>query len=262
MSTSVQKLFDLTGRTALVTGGSRGLGFQVAEALAEAGARVCLTARNREELEKAATQLSRRGYSASWVAADAREPEEVARVCAEATQLLGPVDILINNAGSSWGAPAEEHPLGAWDKVMALNVRSVFLFSQYIAKHSMIPRGKGRILMMASVAGIRGNSAGHNCAAYNASKGAVVSMTRALAAEWGKHGITVNALAPGFFPSKMSRGLIEHLGAEKLLAQIPLRRFGDEDDLKGAAVLLASEAGKNITGHILAIDGGASAVVG
>ncbi len=262
MGTPVQKLFDLTGRTALVTGGSRGLGFQVAEALGDAGARLCLTARNAEELENAATRIGSRGCSVNWVAADAREPVEVERVCAEALRLLGHVDILVNNAGSSWGAPAEEHPLHAWDKVMALNVRGVFLFSQCIAKHSMIPRGKGRILMMASIAGIRGNSSDHLCAAYNASKGAVVSLTRALAGEWGKYGITVNALAPGFFPSRMSNGLIERLGADNLVARTPLRRFGDEDDLKGAAVLLASDAGKHITGHILAIDGGASAVVG
>jgi gluconate 5-dehydrogenase len=166
------------------------------------------------------------------------------------------------NAGAAWGAPAEDHPLEAWDKVMNLNVRSVFLFSQYAAKRSMIPRREGRILMVASIAGLGGNARGRETAAYNTSKAAVINMARALACEWAEFGITVNTIAPGWFPSKMTQGTIASRGLDSLVAGIPLSRLGDDEDLKGAAVLLASTAGKHITGQVLAIDGGASAVVG
>jgi NAD(P)-dependent dehydrogenase (short-subunit alcohol dehydrogenase family) len=258
MSTRVMQLFDLSGRTALVTGGSRGLGLQVAEALGEAGARLVLTARKATELATATEHLRGRGIEASWIDGDASRSEEVSRVSAEALKRLGHVDILVNNAGAAWGAPAEDHPLEAWDKVMNLNLRSVFLFSQYLAHHSMIPRRDGRIVMMASIAGLSGNPPGHETVAYNASKGGVVNLTRALAAEWGEHGITVNAIAPGFFPSKMTRGTLERIGEAKLVARAPLRRLGDDDDLKGVALLFASRAGKHITGQILAVDGGVS----
>ena len=262
MSTPTLKLFDLAGRTALVTGRSRGLGLQVAEALGEAGARLVLTSRKAGDVAEAAEHLRGMGIDATWIAADASEPAEVTRVCVEALKRLGAVDILVNNAGASWGAPAEDHPLEAWDKVMNLNVRSVFLFSQHIAKHSMIPRRYGRIIMMASIAGLAGNPRGHETAAYNASKGAVVNLTRTLAGEWGEHGITVNALAPGFFPSRMTKGTLDRLGVDKLVASVPLGRLGDNEDLKGATLLFASQAGKHITGQILAVDGGVSCVLG
>jgi len=262
MSTPVLELFNLKGRTALVTGGSRGLGLQVAEALGEAGARLMLTARKSAELEAAVEHLRGRGVDASWLDADSSRPDEVTRVCTETLRRLGPVDILVNNAGATWGAPAEDHPLEAWDKVMNLNLRSVFLYSQHIARHSMIPRRSGRIIMMASIAGLAGNSSVQETVAYNTSKGGVVNLTRALAGEWGEYGITVNAIAPGFFPSKMSRGVLEKLGPESVAARAPLRRLGDDDDLKGAALLFASRAGKHITGQILAIDGGVSSVIG
>ncbi len=260
MSTPVFTLFDLKGRTALITGGSRGLGLQIAEALGEAGARLVLTSRKAAELEAATAHLAGLGIDASWIAADASDPAEVSRVVTETMTRLGHVDILVNNAGAAWGAPAEDHPLEAWDKVMNLNLRSVFLFSQAIAKHSMIPRRKGRIIMTASIAGLGANPPGHETVAYNASKGAVVNLTRTLAGEWGEYGITVNALAPGFFPSKMTKGTLEKLGAENLAARAPLRRLGDDDDLKGAALLFASDAGKHITGQILAVDGGVSVI--
>jgi NAD(P)-dependent dehydrogenase (short-subunit alcohol dehydrogenase family) len=262
MSTHVKQLFDLSGRTALVTGGSRGLGYQIAEALGEAGAHLLLTSRKEPELVESVERLTRQGIDAAYVAADASQPMEIARVCDEAINRLGRVDILVNNAGVSWAAPAEDHPIEAWDKVMNLNVRSVFLFSQYIAKRSMIPRRDGRILVTASIAGLAGNAAGINTVAYNSSKGAVVMLTRALAGEWGKFGITVNALAPGFFPTKLARGALENGGAERLAAMAPLLRLGDEDDLKGAALLFASAAGKHITGQVLAIDGGVSCIMG
>lgn len=259
MSTPVLQLFDLRGRTALVTGGSRGLGLQIAEALGEAGAKVMLTSRKAADLEEAAAELSTKGIDARWVAADASRPDEIRRVVDETLQRLGHVDILVNNAGATWGAPAEDHPLEAWDKVMNLNVRSVFLFSQAVGKASMIPRRYGRIINVASIAGL-GGSAEMKFIAYGTSKGAVVNFTRTLAGEWGPYGITVNALAPGFFPSKMTKGVLEHFGVDNLAASAPLRRIGDDDDLKGAALLFASAASKHITGQILAVDGGVSAV--
>jgi NAD(P)-dependent dehydrogenase (short-subunit alcohol dehydrogenase family) len=262
MSTHIHKLFDLTGRTALVTGGSRGLGLQVAEALGEAGARIVLTSRKAADLEDAASELAARGVDARWIAGDAAEPAAVAAVCDEALSLLGHVDILINNAGATWGAPAEDYPLAAWDKVMNLNVRSVFLFSQHIARASMIPRRSGRIVMMASITGLGGNARGHDLSAYNTSKAAVINLARALAGEWGEYGITVNALAPGWFPSRMTQGTLDLHGVDTLAERAPLGRLGDDDDLKGAALLFASDAGKHITGQVLAVDGGVSAIIG
>lgn len=259
MSTPVMDLFRLDGRVALVTGGSRGLGLQIAEALGEAGAKVMLTSRKAADLEEAVAHLAERGIAARWVAGDASRPEDVQRIVDETLQRLGPIDILVNNAGATWGAPAEEHPLDAWDKVMDLNVRSLFLFSQAVARASMIPRRSGRIVNVASIAGLAG-SLNMKFIAYGTSKGAVVNFTRTLAGEWGRHGINVNALAPGFFPSRMTRGTLEAVGEQRLAAAAPLGRIGDDDDLKGAALLLCSPAGKHITGQVLAVDGGVSAV--
>jgi len=260
MSTNIRKLFDLSGKTALVTGGSRGLGLQIAEALGEAGARVLLTSRKAADLEESAAQLKAKDIEAIWVAADLSQPSEIVRVTQDAIARLGQVDILINNAGATWGAPAEDHPLEAWDKVMNLNVRSIFLMSQAIGKHSMIPRKSGRIINVASIAGLAG-SQDLSTVAYQTSKAAVINFTRSLAGEWGKFGINVNALAPGFFPSRMTKGLLDQYGADNMARHAPLRRLGDDDDLKGATLLFASQAGKHITGQILPIDGGVSAVI-
>jgi len=261
MGTPVQQLFDLSGQVALVTGGSRGLGLQMAEALGEAGAKVMLTSRKAADLEEAAAHLSERGIDARWIAADASDPAQIQKVVNETMQRLGRNDVLVNNAGATWGAPAEDYPLAAWDKVMNLNVRSLFLFAQAVAKASMIPNRRGRIINVASIAGL-GGSMDVKFIAYGTSKGAVVNFTRTLAGEWGAYGITVNALAPGFFPSRMTQGVLATFGAETLAAAAPLKRLGDDDDLKGAALLLASAAGKHITGQILAVDGGVSAVHG
>jgi gluconate 5-dehydrogenase len=258
---TVQQLFSLEGRTAVVTGGSRGLGLQMAEALGEQGARVLISARKQHELDEAVAHLRARGIDAAAVAADLSEEEQVRHLCARAMEQLGQVDILVNNAGASWGAPAEEHPVEAWDKVMNLNVRSIFLLTQAIGNASMIPRRQGRIINIASIAGLAGNPPGTiQTIAYNTSKAALINFSRALAGEWGRYGITVNALAPGFFPSKMSKGVLSFIGEDKLRQDTPLGRLGDDEDLKGATVLFASDACKHITGQVLAIDGGVSAV--
>jgi gluconate 5-dehydrogenase len=261
MGTPIQKLFDLTGQTALVTGGSRGLGLQMAEALGEAGARLMLTSRKQADLEEAAGHLRERGIEAQFIAADASDPLQVQKVVDHTMATFGRIDILVNNAGATWGAPAEDYPLEAWDKVMNLNIRSLFLFAQAVGKASMIPNRHGRIINVASIAGLAG-SLHVKFIAYGTSKGAAVNFTRTLAAEWGGYGITVNALAPGFFPSKMTKGTLEKFGPEMLAAAAPLKRLGDDDDLKGAVLLFASAAGKHITGQILAIDGGVSSVNG
>ncbi len=258
---SIKKAFDLAGKTALVTGGSRGLGLQIAEAFGEQGARIVLSSRKAGDLKQAQEHLAGLGIKSDWIVADNAKDDDVKRLADEAINKLGKVDILVNNAGATWGASTEDHPIEAWDKVMNLNIRSLFLLSQRIGKLSMIPNKYGRIINIASIAGLRGGVGDMQMIAYHTSKGAVVNFTRALAGDWGRHGITVNALAPGFFPSKMTKGTLEAVGADKLAAGAPLRRIGDQDDLKGAAVLFASDAGKHITGQILAVDGGLTAVL-
>jgi NAD(P)-dependent dehydrogenase (short-subunit alcohol dehydrogenase family) len=258
---TVQELMSLQGRTAIVTGGSRGLGLQMAEALGEQGARVLLAARKQEELEGAVAHLCARGIEADSLAADLSEADAIHAFADAALERLGQVDILVNNAGATWGAPAEDYPLEAWDKVMNLNVRSVFLLTQAIGKRSMIPRGAGRVINVASIAGLAGNPPGTmQTIAYNTSKAALINFTRTLAGEWGRHGITVNAIAPGFFPSRMTKGVLAAVGADKLASEAPLGRLGDDEDLKGAVALFASDAGKHITGQVLAVDGGVSAI--
>jgi NAD(P)-dependent dehydrogenase (short-subunit alcohol dehydrogenase family) len=262
MTRTVQQLFDLTGKTALVTGGSRGLGLQMARALGEAGAKVMLSARKADELEEAVQDLQAQGIDARWTAADCAVESDIHRLGAETLERMGDVDILVNNAGAAWGAPAEDYPIAAWDKVMNLNIRGYFILSQYLAKHSMIGRQRGSIVNVASIAGLGGNPRGMNTIAYNTSKGAVINFTRALAAEWGVYGIRINAVCPGFFPSKMTKGTLEALGEDKLAAHAPLGRLGDDEDLKGLTLLYASDAGKHITGQWLAVDGGVSIITG
>ncbi len=262
MTRTIQQLFDLTGKTALVTGGSRGLGLQLAHALGEAGAKIMLSSRKADDLEQAAAELQAAGIDARWIAADCAKESEIVRLADETLQRVGDVDILVNNAGASWGAPAEDHPLEAWDKVMNLNVRGYFILSQQIARKSMIARRRGRIINVASIAGLNGNPPGLSTLAYNTSKGAVINFTRALAAEWGRYNITVNSICPGFFPSKMTMSTLKAFGEERLAAGAPLKRLGDDEDLKGLCVLYASDAGKHITGQWLAVDGGVSVVTG
>jgi gluconate 5-dehydrogenase len=262
MTRTVKQLFDLTGQTALVTGGSRGLGLQMAHALGEAGARLMLSSRKADDLQEAVAELKAAGIEADFIAADCGKEEDIRRLAQETVKKMGRIDILVNNAGATWGAAAEVHPVSAWDKVMNLNVRGYFILAQEVANLSMIPNGRGRILNVASIAGLAGNPPEMQTIAYNTSKGAVVNFTKALAGEWGQHGITVNAICPGFFPSKMTYGLLEKMGAEKMASHAPLRRLGDDEDLKGLTLLYASEAGKHITGQWLAVDGGVSAIIG
>ena len=258
---TVQELFSLAGRTAVVTGGSRGLGLQMAESLGEQGARLVLASRKQGELDEACAHLAARGIEATGIAAELSTETGVQAFADAALAQLGQVDILVNNAGATWGAPAEDFPLEAWDKVMNLNVRSIFLLTQALGKRSMIPRGRGRVVNIASIAGLAGNPPGTmQTIAYNTSKAALINFTRTLAGEWGRYGITVNEIAPGFFPSKMTKGILAAVGADTLAQQAPLGRLGDEEDLKGAVLLFASDAGKHITGQVLAVDGGVSAV--
>ena len=262
MARTAQQLFDLSGKTALVTGGSRGLGLQMAHALGEAGARIMLSSRKAEDLEQAASELQAAGIDARWIAADCAREDDIQRLASETLQRMGDVDILVNNAGASWGAPAEDHPVAAWDKVMNLNIRGYFILSQHLAKASMIPRKAGRIINIASIAGLNGNPPEMQTIAYNTSKTAVIGFTKTLAAEWGKYNINVNAICPGFFKTRMTTVLIETLNEERMTAQAPLRRLGDDEDLKGITLLYASDAGKHITGQWLAVDGGVSAILG
>ena len=262
MTRTVQQLFDLTGKTALVTGGSRGLGLQMAHALGEAGARIMLSSRKADDLEQAAAELQAAGIDARWVAADCAKEEDLRRLADETLQRMGDVDILVNNAGASWGAPAEDHPVAAWDKVMNLNIRGYFILSQHLAKASMIPRKSGRIINISSIAGLNGNPPEMQTIAYNTSKTAVIGFTKTLAAEWGKYNINVNAICPGFFMTKMAAVLIQTLGEEKMASHAPLGRLGSDEDLKGLTLLYASDAGRHITGQWLAVDGGVSVVTG
>lgn len=257
---SVKQLFDLRGRVAIVTGGSRGLGMQIAEALGEMGAKVALTARKKNELDEAVAHLARLGVDASAWVCDIGKREQIAPVAEAILARYGKADILVNNAGATWGAPAEDHPLEAWDKLVNVNLTGPFVLTQLIAKKSMLPAKYGRIINVASIAGLMGQDVRIvRTIAYNATKGGLVNFTRALAAEWGEHGITVNAICPGFFPSKMTKGTLETTG-ELIRDWTPTKRLGGEEDLKGLAVLLASDASRHITGQAIAVDGGATVI--
>jgi NAD(P)-dependent dehydrogenase (short-subunit alcohol dehydrogenase family) len=257
---SVKQLFDLSGKTALVTGGSRGLGLQIAEALGEMGARVALTARKRDELEAAATHLRGQGVHAIPLPCDMSSVAAIPAMVAEAIAALGPIDILVNNAGATWGAATLDHPLEAWQKVINLNLTAMFVVSQEVGRRSMVPRRSGKIINIASILGlVGGGEAGRPATlAYNTSKGGVVNFTRSLAVEWAQYNINVNAIAPGFFPTKMTKGVHEMMGDE-VAQHAPLKRVGGPEDLKGLVALFASDACAFITGQIVAVDGGVTA---
>jgi gluconate 5-dehydrogenase len=258
----VRELFDLSGRTAIVTGGGAGLGLQFAEALAEAGANLVLCGRKEERCTEAARDVAERcGVRALGMRCDVRASDEIEAAIDRAKRELGPVDILVNNAGTSWGAPAEEYPLEGWQKVIDVNLTGLFRFTQLVGR-SMIARGHGKIVNIASIAALGGSRPGvMDAVAYNASKGGVVSLTRDLAVKWAPHGVYVNAIAPGWFPTDMSRMPIVQHEAD-FVRRTPLNRLGGPDDLKGAIVFLASRASDYVTGQTLVVDGGWSAAGG
>lgn len=255
----VKELFDLTGKVAIVTGGGRGLGQQIAEGFAEAGANVVVCSRKLEACQEVSEQLKQTGVESFALKCDITNPEDVQKVVDQTIEKFGRIDILVNNSGASWGAPVEEMPLEAWNKVMNTNVTGTFLMSQAVGR-VMLKQQYGKIINIASVAGLKGSNPKYmNTIGYNTSKGAVVNFTRDLAAKWGPRGIYVNAIAPGFFPTKMSKVLIEQGGSD-MLDGTPLRKFGNENDLKGVAVFLAAPASDFISGDIIVVDGGANAM--
>ncbi len=254
---NVKELFSLTGRVAIITGGSIGLGRQMAEALSEAGAKLVLCARNKERCDTAAAELAKAGADVLSLACDVKKPESIQAVVDQTIAHFGRIDILINNAGTSWGAPVEDMQLEAWNKVMDTNMTGSFLFCQAVGR-VMVPQKRGKIINIASVAGLRGSSPDFQAIGYQASKGALITFTKDLACKWALHGINVNAIAPGWFPTNMSSALIER-GADRLLERIPLHRFGSDQDLKGAALFLSSAASDYVTGHTLVVDGGQTA---
>lgn len=252
-------LFRLDGKTAIVTGGGRGLGQYMAEALVDAGASVVLCSRKKEACEEVRSELEARGGKALAMGCDVTDPDQVNRVVEETISNFGAVDVLVNNSGATWGAPTLEMPLEAFEKVVSVNLRGTFLMSQAVLR-KMVERGEGgSVVNIASVAGLVGGHPDYmQTVAYNSSKGGVISMTRDLATTFSREGINVNAIAPGWFPTKMSQGLISQFETQ-MLEGIPLGRFGEPDDIKGLILLLASPAGSYITGQTIVVDGGQTA---
>jgi gluconate 5-dehydrogenase len=256
----IQPLFDLSGRVAIVTGGSRGLGAEFAEGLAEAGASLMLCARRDEWLVPGAENLRSRGFTVHAMRCDVASVSEVQAVVDATMERFGRVDILVNNAGVSWGERPEAMTLEQWQRVIDVNLTGAFICSQAVGRE-MITRGYGRIINVASIAGLQGNVNGPYYAGYAASKAGLMGLTRELAASWGRYGIRVNAIAPGFFHSRMSEGLLAQIESS-LNAVTPLGRVGQPGELKGVAVFLASDASNYITGQTVVVDGGGSIATG
>jgi len=253
----LKQLFDLSGKVALITGGSRGLGLQMAEALGDLGAKLTITARKQGELGEASAHLTKLGFEVLTVASDLSQFDKIPQLVDQILAKFGGIDILINNAGATWGAPAESYPAEGWKKVIDLNLNAMFFLTQDVGRRSMLPRRSGKIINIASVAALHGGSEEMTTIAYNTSKAGVLGFTRALAAEWGQYNVNVNAICPGFFPSKMSRGILEKI-EKAIIARTPLHRLGGPEDLKGTVALLASDASRHITGQYIVVDGGAS----
>jgi NAD(P)-dependent dehydrogenase (short-subunit alcohol dehydrogenase family) len=257
---SVLDSLRLDGKVALVTGGSRGLGLQIAHGLGEAGATIAITARKEDGLSTAVDELQKSGITAMAVRCDISRHDEVQAAVGQILDHFNHIDILVNNAGATWGAPFEHIPLDAWDKVIRTNVDGTFFVSHAVGLHMIERRQGGRIINIASVAGLRGTEPGvMQTLPYNTSKGAVVNFTRALAATLAEHNITVNCICPGFFPTRMSQGILSQVG-DRVVERTPLKRLGGPDDLKGIAVLFASPASSYITGQVIAVDGGSTAI--
>ncbi|GAB3055407.1 SDR family oxidoreductase [Virgibacillus ainsalahensis] len=250
-------LFQLKGKVALVTGGGRGIGFQIAQALADAGCSIAVCSRKLEACNSAAAELSANGIEAKAYPCDLANEEDVQRIVQNVIEDFGKIDILVNNSGTTWGANVEDMPLEAWEKVMKINVTGTFLMSQAVGR-TMMEQKSGKIINIASAAGLKAEPPEVlNAIGYSTSKAAVVHFTRDLARKWAQYGIYVNAIAPGFFPTKMTKAVLERNGGS-IKDKNPLNRIGDDNAIKGAALLLASEASDFITGQILSVDGGST----
>ncbi len=250
----LNELYDLTGRVAIVTGGSRGLGEEMAEGLAEAGAALMLCARREQWLTPTLETLRGRGFKVEGMVCDVANPEQVQAVVDKTVAVFGKVDILVNNAGISWGEEPETMPLDKWQKVIDVNLTGAFLFSQ-AAGREMLKRKYGRIINIASIAGLHASVNGSHYAGYAASKAGLMGLTRELAASWGRSNIRVNAIAPGFFHSRLADPAIVH-AEPHIKATSPIPRVGDAGELKGVAVFLAADASNYITGQTIVVDGG------
>lgn len=254
---NVKEMFDLSGKVALVTGGGRGIGQVVAEALLEAGAKVAITGRRPAYLDPTVADFKEKGYDCFSIVADVSKAEEVQQAVDAVIEKYGQIDILVNNAGQTWGQNTEDMSLARWEQVLNTNLTGVFLMCQAAGKH-MIERGQGRIINLASVAGLRAGATEEiKMLGYSTSKGGVITLTMALAREWGPKGIIVNAIAPGWFPTRMASGVIEAHRAE-FEAQAALKRVGTLEELKGVALFLAAPASSYITGQTIVVDGGSS----
>ena len=258
MAKTIQQLLDLSVRVAIVTGGSRGLGLEIAEGLAEAGASLMLCARREQWLTPAVSALRGRGFRIEGSVCDVSDQKQVEAVVAATIEKFGRVDILVNNAGISWGERPESMSLDQWKRVLDTNLTGAFLFAQ-TAGREMLKIKSGSIINIASVAGIRSSVGGPHYAGYVASKAGLMGLTRELAATWGPQGIRVNAIAPGFFHSRLADAVIG-LAEPAIKARNPIPRVGEAGELKGLAVFLASDASSYITGQVIAVDGGATAV--
>ncbi len=251
---TIRELFDLSGKTAIVTGGSRGIGKEMAEGLAEAGASLMLCARREEWLSETLEEFRSKGFRVEGKVADVSKTEDVQAVVDETIKTFGKIDVLVNNAGISWGAMPEEMPLAQWQKVLDVNLTGCFLFAQ-IAGREMLKNNSGSIINIASIAGLKSSANGPFYAGYAASKAGLIGLTRELAASWGRKGIRVNAIAPGFFHSRLADAVID-IYERSIQETNVIPRIGEEGELKGAAVFLASDASSYITGQTIVVDGG------
>ncbi len=253
----VQDLFNLSGKFAIVTGGSTGIGYAIAEALAEAGSNLAICSRNLQRCEQSATKLRNSGTTVLAMKTDVTDQKQVETMVTEAHEKLGRIDILVNNAAIAWAAPPEKMSLEEWKRVLDVNLTGAFICSQTVGRH-MIQDGGGAIINISSIVAYSGTDEGIlDAISYNTSKGALISFTKDLAVKWAKYGIRVNALALSFFPTHLTEWVIEHR-KDRIIERVPTGRLGECDDVKGAALFLASRASDYVTGHVLNVDGGMS----
>ena len=254
MAKHIRDLFDLTGKTAIVTGGSRGIGVEMAEGLAEAGANLMLCARRAEWLDETVEEFRANNYNVEGNLCDVSKAEDIQAVVDETVNKFGKIDILINNAGISWGAMPEDMPLAKWQQVLDVNLTGCFLFAQAVGRE-MLKQNNGSIINIASISGITSSANGPFYAGYAASKAGLIGLTRELAASWGRRGIRVNAIAPGFFHSRLADAVID-IYERSIQENNVIPRIGEQGELKGAVVFLASDASSYVTGQTIVVDGG------